>query len=193
MQTVRQLEIMQVSMDIIAQEGIQGLTTKSLAKRLGISEPAIYRHFENKVAILAGILEYLKTNTELFMQVKMEEELPAMDKICGFFRNNFSTFEAHPSYVIILFSDDIFRNEPRLLQAMGMIQQGNRARLLEILERGQQKGEIRSDVPREHLALLLMSTLRHFVNQWHLSNRSFSLVERGDALLISLGILLRPT
>ncbi|MCK5088225.1 MAG: helix-turn-helix transcriptional regulator, partial [Melioribacteraceae bacterium] len=46
--TKRQAEIIDESIKLIADKGIQGLTIKNLSKAIGVSEPAIYRHFENK-------------------------------------------------------------------------------------------------------------------------------------------------
>lgn len=46
--TVRQKQIIQQSIQLIADKGIQGLTIKNISKSIGISEPAIYRHFDNK-------------------------------------------------------------------------------------------------------------------------------------------------
>ena len=43
--TKRQKEIINTSSDLIATGGIQNFTMKSLSKDIGISEPAIYRHF----------------------------------------------------------------------------------------------------------------------------------------------------
>ena len=52
MLTERQQEILDKSIEIISRKGIQGLTIKNLSKEIGISEPAIYRHFESKTDIL---------------------------------------------------------------------------------------------------------------------------------------------
>jgi len=46
--TKRQTQIIQASVAIIATKGIQGLTMKKIAASIGISEPAIYRHFASK-------------------------------------------------------------------------------------------------------------------------------------------------
>ncbi|MBT3303065.1 MAG: TetR/AcrR family transcriptional regulator, partial [Bacteroidetes bacterium] len=64
MQTDRQKEIVEVALELITEKGIQGLTIKNLSKKIGISEPAIYRHFDNKIQILISILEFFKDNTE---------------------------------------------------------------------------------------------------------------------------------
>ena len=43
---------MESALGLIAEKGIQGLTIKNLSKKIGISEPAIYRHFDSKSSIL---------------------------------------------------------------------------------------------------------------------------------------------
>jgi AcrR family transcriptional regulator len=67
MKTERQQEIIDVALDLISQKGIQGLTMKNLSKEIGISEPAIYRHFENKIEILLAVLDLFRDSTrEIF-------------------------------------------------------------------------------------------------------------------------------
>ena len=43
--TKRQNEIIDTALNLTASGGIQNLTIKNLADALGITEPAIYRHF----------------------------------------------------------------------------------------------------------------------------------------------------
>ncbi|MBQ9771473.1 MAG: helix-turn-helix transcriptional regulator, partial [Lentisphaeria bacterium] len=44
--------------------GIQALTTKSLAEYIGISEPALYRHFKNKSEIIRAMLMQFDVDLE---------------------------------------------------------------------------------------------------------------------------------
>ncbi|MBL6964026.1 MAG: helix-turn-helix transcriptional regulator, partial [Candidatus Marinimicrobia bacterium] len=52
--TERQDQIIQESIQLIAEKGIQGLTIKNISKAIGITEPAIYRHFDSKNDIILG-------------------------------------------------------------------------------------------------------------------------------------------
>ncbi len=63
MQTERQKEIISVSLELISEKGIQGLTIKNLSKKIGVTEPAIYRHFDSKTEILISILDFFKKNS----------------------------------------------------------------------------------------------------------------------------------
>ena len=54
---IRQEQITRAALEVISSEGVQGLTTANIARRAGISEANLYRHFENKEAILKDLVE----------------------------------------------------------------------------------------------------------------------------------------
>lgn len=185
----RQKEIIDVSLDLIAENGIQGLTIKNLAKKIGFSESAIYRHYENKIQILVGILNFFKENTERLFNSELNAEGDALTKINHLFFNQFKIFSASPSLVAVIFSEELFRNEAILVEKVSEIMNNNFNTLTIIISTGQEKGELRADVEAEHLAIVVMGTLRLFVKQWHMSNYAFNLTEKGNELSNSIKIL----
>ncbi|RLB99365.1 MAG: hypothetical protein DRH90_20735, partial [Deltaproteobacteria bacterium] len=72
----RQKEIIEISLEILKDGGVQKFTMKEIAKRAGISEQAIYRHFENKLAILAAVIEYFRGRVGETLKRAMEEGSP---------------------------------------------------------------------------------------------------------------------
>ncbi len=54
---IRQEQIIDQAIKIIHQKGYSGLSIRELATQVGITEPAIYRHFRSKEDIVLGILE----------------------------------------------------------------------------------------------------------------------------------------
>jgi AcrR family transcriptional regulator len=57
--STRQDEILDRTIELIRENGMAGLTMKKVAERVGFTEPAIYRHFPNKQALLLGVAERL--------------------------------------------------------------------------------------------------------------------------------------
>ena len=55
--SVRRLEIIEAARLLITERGIQSLTIGNLARAVGVSEGAIYRHFSGKKRIIAGVIE----------------------------------------------------------------------------------------------------------------------------------------
>ena len=54
--TKRQSEIIDAALKLTAEGGIQNLTIKNLGNALGITEPAIYRHFRSKSEIVRTMI-----------------------------------------------------------------------------------------------------------------------------------------
>ena len=75
--SARQPEIVGAAIQLISKGGIQGLTTKNLATRLKLSEPALYRHFKNKRDILLAILEFFQENqTAMYARIAAAGDSP---------------------------------------------------------------------------------------------------------------------
>ncbi len=186
----RQKQIIDVSLQLIAENGIQGLTIKNLAKRIGFSESAIYRHYENKIQILVAILNFFKENTEGLFTSGLNVEGDALSKINHLLYNQFRIFSASPSFVAVIFSEELFRNEAILVEKVSEIMNNNFDALTSIITTGQENGELRNDIEAAHLSVVVMGTLRLFVKQWHMSNYAFDLTQKGDELSTSIKLLI---
>lgn len=190
MQTERQKEIVEVALELINKKGIQGLTIKNLAKKIGITEPAIYRHYDNKIDILIAILELFNSNTEQIFKKELNNTNKAIDKIEHLFTKHFTSFSATPSLVSVIFSEEIFRSEPMLIDKISEVIDKNDKILISIITNGQKNGEIRTDVDAKHLSTMIMGTLRLFVKKWQFSAYSYNLSEKGKKLVESIKLLI---
>jgi AcrR family transcriptional regulator len=190
MQTERQQEIISTALDLINEKGIQGLTIKNLSKKLGITEPAIYRHFENKIQILVALLDLLKKNTSVIFEAELNSDETAVLKIERLFEKHFKSFADMPSLASVVFSEELFRNEEKLIGKISEVIERNNQTLLAILKEGQQKNEIRNDIGAEHLVIFIMGALRLFVKKWQFSGFAFNLEKEGTKLIQSVKLLI---
>jgi len=190
MQTERQQEIIYTALDLISDKGIQGLTIKNLSKKIGITEPAIYRHFENKIQILIALLDLLKKNTNVIFEAELNSVESAVRKIERLFEKHFKIFSEMPSLASVVFSEEMFRNEEKLISKISEIIEINNKTLLTILKEGQQNNEIRSDINTEHLVVIIMGALRLFVKKWQFAKSSFDLQIEGGKLIQSVKLII---
>ncbi len=187
MLTERQQQIINSSLDLISEKGIQGLTIKNLAGKIGVTEAAIYRHYENKIQILIHILDSFEVGTK---NVYERVTLPAIERIEHIFKAHFKMFSENPALAAVVFSESLFRNEEVLKHKVRDIINYNNNVVTRILEEGQQSGNIRHDLPAENLAIMIMGSLRLLVKRWELNNYSFNLIDEGTKQLESLKIMI---
>ena len=186
-----QQEIINVSLELIAESGIQSLTIKNLAKKIGFAESAIYRHYENKIQILLAILDFFKHNSENLFAGQLNSNEVAPKKIEHLFMNHFKKFSENPSLVAVIFSEEIFRSELELSDKVKEIMNKNIKDIEAIIEIGQRQGEIKSDIEASHLSIIIMGSLRMFVKQWHMSNYNFNLLDEGQVFINSIKALIK--
>lgn len=181
--TDRQKEIVDESIRIIAEKGIQQLTIKNISKSVGISEPAIYRHFDGKIDILLAILFKFKKNSRINLAKITSNKTSSLKQIESVFSNHFKKFDANPALAAVIFSEEIFQNDKRLSKQVNLIMKLNQNIIMKIIEGGQQNNEIRSDIPKEQLYLIIIGALRLIVTKWRLAKYSFDLKKEGIELL----------
>ncbi len=190
MYTERQQEILEHAINLIAEKGIQGMTIKNLSKRLGITEPAIYRHYESKIEILISLLDYFITTTSGIFQEQINSEISASDRIKIIFQKHFEAFERTPALVAVIFSEEIFRNEIVLSNKVKHIMERNAASIDAIIEAGKQRGEISKSLSTQQLTTIFMGSLRLVVKKWQMNGFSFDLSTEGEELFQTLNQLI---
>ncbi|RLD90524.1 MAG: TetR/AcrR family transcriptional regulator [Bacteroidetes bacterium] len=190
MQTERQTQIMESALGLIAEKGIQGLTIKNLSKKIGISEPAIYRHFDSKSSILLTILNNFKQMASMMSQMVLTFDGTAFEKIEFIFSKIIQLFIESPSYVSVIFSEEIFKNDIELKNKIIEVFDQNEQTIESIMRSGQEKGDVRSDIGSKNLALIVMGSLRFLVKQWDIKGKKHNLKLEGDQMLKSLKLII---
>jgi len=167
--TERQKEIVTKAFVLIASQGIQELTIKNLAKAIGTSEPAIYRHFDSKAAILSAIVDEIIAVRNAAWHTAVSERKTAKEKLVDFFSRQALSFESFPSLVIILFPDMLFRQDPDLLERIRSMIKETNDHIRELLKAGIDEGSFRKDLDCDNLSLLLIGGFRMLVSRWRMN------------------------
>jgi len=183
--TKRQAQIIQAAVAIIADKGIQGLTMKNIAAVIGISEPAIYRHFTSKNDILSGIIKLMRMSPQENPHVA-KIDLSPMQRLELSLRNRTAAFIQNPALAAIIFSEEIFISDNQLSQEIRKIMDERQAMFIELLIKGQELGEVRDDIEVEQLANLIIGAFRFIVTKCHLFDCGVNLEEEVDRLIITI-------
>ncbi len=186
----RQRQIIETSLEIIKQGGIQKLTVKEIAHHIGISEQAIYRHFTNKLEILSSIIRYFNTNLKNSLHPDHLNG-SANDRIHAMIDAHLDYLQNNPAVAAVIFSEEIFQNESSLAQAVKDALQQRLDSMAALIREGQDKGEFKKNMNAEELAYLFLGSLRLVVVHWRLSGFSFNVKEKGKKIVGNLISLLR--
>ncbi len=178
----RQSEIIETSIGLIADNGIQSLTIRNIATAIGISEPAIYRHFLNKFEILNSVLD---TFQEISMDILDSNEIhkkSSLEQIEYFLFDRYKRCSENPKLAKVMFSEENFQDDKRLSMKVLQIMHSHKEKMHKIIVLGQKSGEIRNDIDTLSLFRIIFGPMRLLIKQWCLSNFAFNLQDEGKKL-----------
>lgn len=175
------------TIEIIDELGIQGLSTREIARRQGISEATLFRHFKSKNELLATVLEYFsKFDTDIFQSARLKE-LSYKEAITYVINSHVEYYENYPAMTSIMQVFDVLRYEPELADKVKNILNNRTGFIKQLIEDAQMAGQIRPDADSENLSDIISGFCRELCLKWRLDGRKFSLRER---TLSTLGMVL---
>ncbi|MBU8901379.1 MAG: TetR/AcrR family transcriptional regulator [Victivallales bacterium] len=180
--TARQQEIINVSVSLIADKGIQNLTIKNIAQTIGISEPAIYRHFKNKFEILMTILDSFELIATDVLNSEEIKDLSSLDKIEFFLLDRYRRCVENPNLSKLMFAEENFQDDEQLSKKVLNIMHSHKDEMHKVISAGQKLGEIRDDIDSIALFRIIFGPMRLLIKQWGLSGCRFDLLEEGKKL-----------
>lgn len=189
--TPRQMQILECAIKILAEKGIEGLTIKALSSSLNVTDPAIYRHFKNKYAILASLLKMFRERASNHADELTQLQGSALDLLRELFMQTCSNFEQRPYFAAVVFSEEMFRHEPELSKTFQDILTMHLEVTSGLIRQGQEEGSIITSDPPESLAHIFLGTMRLLVKRWYLASYAFSLSEHAEQYSSTLLALLR--
>ena len=179
---IRQKQLINAARKLIIKYGSEHVTVRRMAKEIGVSEGAIYRHFKSKRDILSLLLDDIE-NTLL-----AELELKATGSPCTL-ETLESVITTHMSHVIQrrgtsfqVIAEIISLGDKRLnKKAYGVINEYT-GRIKDILSEGVKAKVIRQDIDLDATATLFFGMTQGLVNTWALSDYSFNLKQKYASL-----------
>jgi len=182
--TDRQIEIMEAAIERIDKYGIQNLTIKNLASDIGLSEPALYRHFAGKNEILMSLLEFFKMEMKNRLKnISVQPGTNAGDELRAIFSNQLQTFTNKPAIVSVIFAESIFHFDDGLSNKVSEIMDLMQEYVSANIKKGQENGQYGKLINISTLTTIIIGGIRLTVLKWKLSGHKSNLVKDGKGVL----------
>ena len=172
----RQQQIVEVAAKLIFKYGSEHLTVKRIAKEVGISEAAIYRHFKSKKSILSFLLDYIEEAllADIFRE-RNGSEAVTLDIIERTVRNHFSAIDLRKGISFQVIAEIISLGDKTLNKKASQTINKYISSLRELLHQGVKSGSVREDIDLDAAATLLFGLIQSLVNIWSLASNRWSL------------------
>lgn len=162
----RKEQILQSLATILEQSPGGRITTAGLAKHVGVSEAALYRHFPSKAKMFEALIEFIENTIFPRINQIMNEETEA-DKRCEKILGLILTFcERNPGITRILTGDPLAGETERLRQRVTQLFDRIEAQLRQIIREMPIRGQQKSSTDPVVAANLLLSLAEGRIGQY---------------------------
>ena len=180
--TVRKKQIMDAARKLIMRSGSEQVTIKNMAKEVGISDSAIYRHFKSKTEILSFLADSVADGLLHDIDTGGSVGFTSVDIIDEILRTHLSRIEQRRGLSFLVLAEIISFGDKSLNKKVSDNIQIYVDRLRLLLADGVRAGLIRPGIDLEAAALLLFGMIQGLVNIWALSGYKFDLTEKYSGL-----------
>jgi len=175
------------TIEVISEQGLQGLTTREVAKRQGISESTIFKHYKSKNELILAVLEYFSQYDQAIIESLGLKAFKPIESIMYFVEAYVTYYENYPAITAITLSYEGLMREAELSAEVFRIFTKRITTIQFLIEKAKQQKEIPSFIDPKSLTDLIIGMERVVVLRWRLDNYSFSLK---DHTLSTLKMLL---
>ncbi len=165
----RKEQIVQTCMDIFLERGAKGLTMKAIADRVDISEPAIYRHFQNKEAVVVAMIEHVRKEMISYVEEVAHENLTTVEMLSKIYAHHLSYIKEKKGITVALLSESFFYQQKEARRHMLLFLKDYLGRIREIIALGIKNREIEKTVNPYASAVLFLGALQHLVTIFRLT------------------------
>jgi AcrR family transcriptional regulator len=179
----RKAEILQAALDLAFETGPDRLTTGMIADRLGLTQPAIYKHFRNKEDIWQAVADRLCGLIAANITDTNELSLPPLDRVRRLVLGHLRLVRDHPALPEIMVMRDPTEAQSGSLSQIRESMSGFRDILIDAIQEAKSDDRFRKDISAKDGATLIIGIIQGLVLRLLLSRDPEILLREGERLL----------
>jgi AcrR family transcriptional regulator len=177
---VRQEQIAQAALSLIASHGVKGLSVAAVARRVGLVPSAIYRHFKGKDEILDAALGFIAERLLGNVKAVAHDAADPLERLRLLLMLHVQMIRENQGIPRIIFSEDAYSGHPeRKAKVLRMIRTYLDA-IAGIVRQGQRCKRIRRDLEPPTVALMFLGMIQPAAILWHLSDGAFDVTKHTE-------------
>lgn len=180
---LRKAEIVATVLDLADRIGPDRVTTAAVAAAVGVTQPALFRHFPTKAALWEAVAGHVSDQLSTAWHESLAVADTPLARLTALVVAQLGQIAATPAMPMLLFSRELNVENDALRAAFRALLAKFQAHLAEQVVAAQRAGALRGDVAAADAAVLLTGLVQGVAIRWALGARDFPLVEEGLRLL----------
>jgi len=161
----RREEIIRVTLELAAKQGVDDVTTQDMAQAMGVTQGAVFRHFPSKDAIWLAVMQWVRDRLIGVLGRAAEQGRDPLDALQRMFFAHIDFIAGHPAIPRVLMSEHLHGRSPALRQLVTEIMLAYEAKITGLLVDAKAQGQAREDLDAHAAATLYIGMIQGLVLQ----------------------------
>jgi AcrR family transcriptional regulator len=137
----RKQQIVETVLALVATHGTESVSAQLVADAIGVTQPAVFRHFPTKEAMWLAAMDWLEQRlVAIYAAADDEKDEPGLVVLSRMFLAHVRLIERYPALAKLVFSDRLRLQYPSLQARFARIHKAYMARLCAVIERAKSDG-----------------------------------------------------
>ena len=162
----RREQILQALAIMLEEDSGKRITTAALARQVGVSEAALYRHFPSKARMFEGLIDFIEES--IFARItRILDDIPDATTRCGTILSLLLGFaEKNPGLARVLGGDVLTGETARLRQRVHQLFERLETQLKQVLREAELREGLRTNISASATANLLIAQAEGRISQY---------------------------
>jgi AcrR family transcriptional regulator len=151
--------------ELAGEQNPSDITTSAIARRMGLTQGALFRHFPNKAAILQAVIEWVTKRLLSRLDKAIQGAPSSLAALEAMFMTHVTFVAEHPGVPRILFGELQHAEKTPSKRIAQTLIKNYSERLHRLIEEGKNCGELDADLDTEASAILFIGTIQGLIMQ----------------------------
>lgn len=179
----RKAEIVATVLRLADELGPDRLTTSAVAQAIGLTQPAVFRHFPTKQSLWLAAAEGIAESMSEAWNVALAQTNDPVERIGALIGVQLRQIEANPAIPAILHSRELHAENEGLRETLISLMTRFHGMLVAEMEEAGRSKILRKNLAPQDGATLLISLVQGLAIRWSLGKRAFALEPEGKRVL----------
>jgi len=161
----RREEIIRVTLELAARQGGDDVTTQDMAKAMGVTQGAVFRHFPSKDAIWLAVMQWVRERLMTVLGQAAAAGSDPLDALQRMFFAHIDFIVGHPAIPRVLMSEHLHGRSTALRKLVTEIMLAYEEKIAGLLQAAQSQGLARADLDTRAAATLYIGMIQGLVLQ----------------------------
>jgi TetR/AcrR family transcriptional regulator, fatty acid metabolism regulator protein len=162
----RQHQIVEAARVLIASGGVEALTIRGIASKVGVTEAAIYRHVDSKEEVVLLLIQEVEESLFQSISRATRSDSHALDRLEHMLQLHVSYVELRQGISFVVITQAAQFKESRILTAGQRLVEKYLSLVSEIISQGIERNEIDKSVEPDAAAMIFFGMIQSAVTRW---------------------------